>query len=340
MSTKKLSTSRRTLLKGTAASAAIAPFFIGRSAKAADTIVVKVATVAPRDTFWGRLASKFSKHVEKRSAGAIDVKTFFGGALGSEQAAAEMALLGKVEIYAGSMGGASQIVPELAAFELPYLMSSRKVGQKALVANRTLVHDIMWDAGFKLVMFSENGMQDIGVNRPVEKPSDLKGLKIRALESQVHMDTIKSWGASASPMGTTEVLPSLQTGVIDGFTNTALFALAAAWLTGVTHWTVSQHCYQPAVVAISRKFWEGLAPELQEAFGLESEEVEKMQKRGFVGLDAMESQLRQNIVDLGIELHEPDLEPWRKLAPAVHKEFRKQTTKQGKALLDAILKSV
>lgn len=337
MTAKKPSTSRRTFVKGTAASAAIAPFFIGRSAKAAT--IVKVATVAPKDTVWGKQARDLSKHGEKLSGGLFDFKIYFGGGLGSEKATAEACKAARYQIWAGSCGGLAGIVPELSAFELPFMASSAKVAQKKLLANRELVHDILWDKGFKLLMFSENGIQGTGTNRAVESPADMKGLKIRTLESQVHMDWIAAQGAQPSPMGVTEVLPSLQTGVIDGFTNTPLFATAAAWLTGITHWTRTEHCYQPAVVVASRKFYESLTPELQEALGAGSPELLKIEDRGLRRLNASREQFVQNIVDLGVELHEPDLAPWKKLAAGVHKKFKKRTTKQGVALLAGINKA-
>ncbi len=337
MSTKKLPTSRRALLKGTAATAAIAPFFIGRSARA--KTVVKVATVAPRNTVWGNIAGKLKKFVEERSAGEMDVKVYFGGGMGDEKSTAEACKAGRCQMYAGSCGGISGLVPELSAFELPFITNGPKDAQRRLLANRELVHDILWDKGFKLVMLSENGIQGTGTNRAVEKPSDMKGLKIRTLESQVHIDWVNAQGANASPMGVTEVLPSLQTGVIDGFTNTPLFATAAGWVSGITHWTATQHCHQPAVVVASRKFWESLSPELQEAMGVETDDMRKIENRGFRRLNASRQQFQQNIVDMGVELHQPDLAPWKKLAAGVHKKYRGRTTKQGRKLMDGIKKA-
>lgn len=340
MTAKKTSTSRRTFVKGTAASAAIAPFFIGRSAKAAEaTHTLRVATVAPRATPWGKLADGLRDEVKERSAGEVKLKIHYGGALGPEQAMAEATGAGTNDIYAGSVGGMAKIVPELSALELPYIVSSPKQGQKVLEANHTLIHDILWEKGFKLMLFSENGTQDIGSTRPIEKPSDMKGLKMRSLQSQVHIDTIEATGASALPMSVTEVLPSLKTQVIDGFTNTALFATAAGWSSGITDWTVSQHCYQPAVVVMSRLIWEKLPAEVQEAMGLESDELKKLQSRTFRRLHAMGPQLLQNITDLGITVHKPDLAPWQAIAGKVEAKFKKRTAKQGVALLKGIKKA-
>lgn len=340
MTAKKLPTSRRTFVKGTAASAAIAPFFIGRSAKADEPKhTITLGTVAPKDTPWGAMAKKISDLLKERTGGDVKLKPYYGGSRGTEQTVAAATAQGNMGIFAGSFGGLGKIIPELGVFELPYIMSSAKQGRKVVDANRTLIHDLLWERGFKLMMFSENGIQDLGTTRPVEKPSDMKGLKIRTLESQVHIDTVEATGATALPMGVTEVLPSLQTGVIDGVTNTTLFATAATWTTGLKYWTVSQHCYQPAVVAMSRLVWEKLPAEIQEAMGLESDELAKIKTRTDRKLDAMGPQLLQNIADVGITVYKPDLAPWRKIAGKVQGQFSKRTTKHGRALLDGIKKA-
>jgi TRAP-type C4-dicarboxylate transport system substrate-binding protein len=337
---KKPSTSRRTFVKGTAATAAIAPFFIGRSAKAADVMKVKMATVAPRDSAWGHIASRVTKLMEKNSEGALDAQVFFGGAAGGEIEMLKATKDGYCHAWAGSCGALASIAPEMAACELPYLFGSGKAAFKALSANRTMIHDLLMDKGFKLVMFAENGYQGIGTNKRVETPSDLKGLKIRTQESKVHIDTMSAFGASAVPMGVTEVLSSLQTGVVDGFGQTPVFTFAAGWQAGVSHWVVSDHIYQPAVVVFSRKgFWDKLPSELQQALDLESEDVMKIEKRGFRSLWNLRNQLKQNFIDMGLEVTEPDLGPWRKLAGGVHDKFKKRTTKQGVALLDALKKA-
>jgi TRAP-type C4-dicarboxylate transport system substrate-binding protein len=339
MTAKKPTTSRRTFVRGTAATAAIAPFFIGRSAKAAmePELTIKFATVAPTGTPWEKLASRFKKHVKKVSEGRIKVKSYMGGALGGEAETAAACKAGRIGGWGGSMGAMGSIVPELSCLELPYLFGSSKKAQKALQANRKLLHDLLWDRGFKLVMFAENGFRSLGTTFPVEKPSDLKGKKIRTQESKVHIDTFKGLGASPVPMGITEVLSALQTGVVEGYDNTKLFAFAAALYMSTTHWTETKHIYQPAAIVLSRKgAWDKMPTELQEALALESEAVMKMEDRGFRTVRALGPQLKQNFLDVGIEMHEPDLAAFRKVAGKVHKKFEGRTTKQGKALLKAI----
>ncbi len=343
MSAKKPKTSRRTLLKGTAATAAIAPFFIGRPALAAGEpeLTLKFATVAPRNTPWSQLANKFKKWTDKKTEGRVKIKIYYGGVSGDETKTAEATQAGRMGGWGGSMGALALAgVPELEAFELPYLFSSSKKAEQVLKDNRTMLHDLLWERGFKLLMFAENGFRSLGTTFPVETPADLKGRKIRTQETKAHIATFKGFGASPQPMGITEVLSSLQTGVVEGYDNTKLFAFAAALYMGTTHWTETKHIYQPAAIVLSRKgAWEKMPTELQEALDTESEEVLKMEKRGFQSVHALEPQLEQNFRDLGIVFNKPDLAAFRKVADKVHADFRGRASKQGKALLDVLKKA-
>lgn len=341
MSNKKLSTSRLTLLKGTAASAAIAPFFIGRSAKAGEPeFTLKFATVAPDDTPWARLASMLRKEVEEKTDGRVKLKIYKGGALGGEAPTLTATKDGRYGGWGGTLSAIAAHIPGIDAPELPYFFSSREQAHKALDANRTLIHDMLWDGGFKLIMFAENGTRSFGLNRPVEKPADFKGLKIRTQENQIHIDTIEAFGASAVPMGITEVLSSLQTGVVDGYDNTMLFAFAAALYMATTHWVETQHIYQPAAIVLSRKVWETLPAEIQAAITPDSDEMKKIETRGLKMVGALGPQLEKNFTDLGISFLKPELAPFRKVAESVHAKFRKRTSKQGVALLDGLTKAL
>ena len=236
----------------------------------------------------------------------MNVKTYLGGGLGGEIETAEATKRGTIAGWGGSMGALASAVPEVACFELPFLFKDSKQALKTLNSVRQQTHDLLWDRGYKLAFFSQNGFRSIGATKPVLTVKDLKGMKMRSQQNKVHLDTWRSWGASPVPMSVTEVLSSLQTGVIDGWDNTELFAFAAAWYVATTHFTRTRHIYQPAAIIYSKKWFESLPKELQEVLSSDSDEVLKMEKRSFRSVDAMGPQLVQNFRDAGIEVHELD----------------------------------
>jgi TRAP-type C4-dicarboxylate transport system substrate-binding protein len=97
----------------------------------------------------------------------------------------------------------------------------------------------------------------------VKAPADLKGRKMRSQESLVHIETYRALGALPQPIAATEVLPALQTGVVDGFDNTPIYTFAASWHLAIKHFTLSEHCYQPGAVLISKKEYDKLPADLQ-----------------------------------------------------------------------------
>lgn len=108
----------------------------------------------------------------------------------------------------------------------------------------------------------------------IRKPEDLKGVKIRSQESRVHLAYWKRLGAAAQAISTPEVLPALQTGVVEAFDNTPLFTLAAEWQSAIKFYTVTDHIYQAAVVVYSKKFFDKMKPEQKKILlGSENEQA-------------------------------------------------------------------
>lgn len=338
---KPSSTRRRTFVKGTAAGAAIAPFFIGRPALAADEpeFTLKFATVAPSGTPWHKLAKRFKKHVGEQSEGRIKVKTYLGGALGDEISTAEATKRGTIQGWGGSMGALASAVPELSCLELPYLFKSAKQAYTTLDKTRDELSGLLESRGYKLAVFSQNGFRSIGSTFPIHSMADLKGRKMRSLQNDVHLATWKAFGAAPTPLAITELLSSLQTGVVDGFDNTPLFTFAAALYMATTHFTVTEHIFQPACVVYSMKFWESLPKELQEALTSDDEAMRKMESRGIRSIIAMRTQLLANFEAAGIvvtNLDKSEMGKFRSASEKVHAGFEKSTSAEGKKLLKSV----
>lgn len=328
--------SRRRFVQGTTA-AAISPFFIGRAHAEDAEFTMKVATVAPPGTPWSKQLKKIKKSIKEGSAGRIKVKTYLGGALGDEIATAEATKRGSIQCFGGSAGALASAVPELAVIELPYLFKDEATADRVL---DTVIRDdldkLLWDRGYKLVYFTENGYRSIGATSAIKSPADLAGKKMRSQESDVHLEAWRSMGASPVPMAVTEVMSALQTGVVDGFDNTPLFTFAASWYQVITHFTLTKHIYQPGVVVLSRKFYESLPEDLKPVV---MGDPVKLAERGRRDVRAIGPLLEKNFVDAGIELitlSAKERAAFAAKAEGVHKKWRAGASKDGKALLDKI----
>ncbi len=281
--------------------------------------MLNFGTVAPAGTPWADQLNGFAKRIQKDSAGAIKVRVFLGGSLGSEMEMIQDVARGE-RIQGGGFStgavGEAADVPLLLLPELPYLFRSFEEADAVL-------DDVLFDPataalakkGFVLGTWAENGWRSFATKGgPTQAPSDLAKYKMRSQESDVHMNMYERLGAQAVAKPTSEVLPALNTGIVDGFDNTPLFALAAGWIEPVTHYTLSRHIYQPAAILYSKKFMESLSPSLQ---AVVIGDPQKEANDGRVAVRALESELLQTIRDFGKEVVE--------LTPEQRKAFVKAT---------------
>lgn len=294
-------TSRRRFLGGLAASAALPGTAFAQDST---TYTLKLATVAPTGTPWTEGLSSFKQQVEADSGGRIKVKVFAGGVLGDENETVLSTQRGQIQGVGASTGALASLVPELNVLEMPFLFKSATEADHILDEVVLSTMDTAFASrGLKLGFWSENGYRCFGTNYGfVKTPSDLKGHKIRSQENPVHIEMYKALGASPVPIPTTEVLTSLQTGVVDGWDNTPLFAQAAQWMTATRYFTVTRHIYQPAAIALNKAWFDGLPADLQAVLlTARASLVGGMRKK----IRALDPILVENLASMNVQVYKP-----------------------------------
>lgn len=334
---KPLETTRRTFVAGSAA--AVSTFFIGRpKALAGDAeITLKLATVAPKGTPWERLLKRVRKRVQEGTGGRVRVKPYWGGAAGDEISTISRTRKGGLQMWGGSAGAAASLIPELAALELPYLFPNLSTADDIL--DNKVGSDIdamLKKANLKLICFSENGHRSIGTNFGfVKSTSDLKGKKMRSQQSDVHLNMWRSMGATPEPIPITETLTALQTGVVDGFDNTPLFTFAASLYRSASHFTLTEHIYQPAVVVVNLDTWNSLPQDVKELLG---GDMKGDSQYGRKKVRALNPALIDNFKAANIAVHKStssERTAFKKATAPTHKKF---TSKYGSTLYKKITK--
>jgi TRAP-type transport system periplasmic protein len=224
-------------------------------------LVVKLATVAPTGTPWAQSLEDLKERIHADSKGEIQVKSYLGGQLGGELEIIQGIRRGRIEGGGVTAGALASVIPELDVLEIPYLFESYE--EADFILDQFLYEafqKIFEKKGLVLVSWAENGWRNIGTkSRTIRSPEDLKGLKIRSQESKAHISFWKRLGANPVPIAMPETLPALQTGLVEGFDNTALLTLSAEWHTTIKHFTVTEHIYQPAAIVYGKKFWDQLS---------------------------------------------------------------------------------
>lgn len=263
--------------------------------------VLNFGTAAPEGTPWADQLNGIAQRVKTETSGAVQINIFLGSTLGGELEMARDVRRGE-RLQGGGFSTSAVAtalgLPILELPELPYLFQTNEEADAVL-------DDILWgptsDAlagkGMVLAAWAENGWRSFATNGgAATTPAELAAYKMRAQETDSHLCMYEQLGAQAVTKPVTEVLPSLNTGIVDGFDNTPLFSLAAGWIGPVDHYTLSRHIYQPAAVVYSKRAWDKLSPDLQTTV-LGDARAES--QAGRQGVRTLEAELLQTIRDMG-----------------------------------------
>jgi TRAP-type C4-dicarboxylate transport system substrate-binding protein len=222
---------------------------------------IKFGTIAPAGTPWSDSLEEIKARVAKESNNQTRIKVFLGGQLGGELEILQKIRRGNIEGGGLTCAAMASIIPELDLLEVPFLFESSEEADFILDNYLLAPFTKLFEAkGFVMVTWAENGWRSIGhKSKLIKSPADLKGVKIRSQESKVHLAFWKKLQASPVAIAVPEVLPALQTGVVEAFDNTPLFTLAAEWQTAIKFYSVTNHIYQPGAIIYSKKFWDKIS---------------------------------------------------------------------------------
>jgi tripartite ATP-independent transporter DctP family solute receptor len=302
------------------------------------TYVMKIATIAPEGTPWEKQLRKLKRYLEEGSGGRLKVKMFMGGSLGGEKALVRRTSQGSVQCFGGSTAALGSLVQELNVIEAPYVFDTAEQADAALDGPaKAQIAGMLTKRGFVFGLWAENGFRSwFTKERPIRTPADLRGLRMRSQEAPVHLETYRAFGASPVPIDATNVLTSLQTGVVDGFDNTMIFAYATSWYQGARHLNLSRHSYQPGIVAFSKTWFDSLPADLQT---LINNIPPEMVAEGRRSVRAMDPVLQRNLTQYGIQVHEPtpaERAAFVQASRAVADRVAKKSGAGGAALLRAL----
>jgi TRAP-type transport system periplasmic protein len=327
--------SRSSLVVVTSLVASLGSLLIAPAARA-EAVVAKCGSVAPEGTPWAEWLDGVKARMEKEAAGNLKLKVFLSGKLGGEKEMVEDTKKGALQMFGGSVGAlAASHVPELNVFELPFLFTSDAEADYVMNKVRPEVTKLLDARGFVMVMWAENGWHGYGVKgKCIEKMEDMKGKKMRSQESYIHLDTYRAVGASPVEMPVPEVMTALQNNVVDGFSNTPLFSFATSWHSGIDSFTYSKHIYQPALIVLSKKWFDTLTPELKAVMTKPTEE-----KQGFALVRGLTEPLLENFKSAGKKVCRLTPDETKKFSDATRKvwdTFGKKSA-ANKKILDSVL---
>jgi len=293
----------------------------------------KLASVLPDSHPVHQALVFFADELARKSNGDIKLTLFPAGQLGQEKDYIEAIKIGSLEFAKVSSGPVGQYAPTFQVISLPLIW--RNLDHQHNVLQGAIGKRLMADldkAGYKGLAFMDAGFRSITASKPIYTPADLKGLKIRVMQSKPLIDTINALGGNAVPMGQSEVYSALQTKVIDGWENNEPTVLSFNMQEVAKYYRYTRHSSIPDFLMMNKKLFDGLPKNLQTI--IEQTAFEAMQKHNKLWGDMID----KTVADLkakGMIFNEvKDVTEFQKAVGGVWKEFEPVV---GKDLIDAIV---
>lgn len=250
---------RRTFIKTTAAAGAATTLGAPLIAKGAAKYEIKIGTVAPKASMWMKAFESMAARVKAETDGAVKFRFYPGGVLGQEQAMIRKMRTGQLDGAAVTNVGLGAINKQVLMLQLPLLFKNYKqldyVRDKMAPTFQTMFEK----EGFRVEQWGDVGFIYLFSNTPVATVEDIQKTKmwVWSMDPTVKKvaEVVRTNGVELD-LG--DVLPSLQTGMIDAFTNSPYGAIALQWYTKAKYVTNLRLSMGVGASVMSSKKWESL----------------------------------------------------------------------------------
>lgn len=297
----------------------------------ADT-TLKMAYALSTSSHYGAGGEAFSKSIEASSGGKVKIQQFPNSALGGEREVIEGLQLGTIDMAIVSTGATLNFVPKTGVFDIPFLFRDLAHARKVLdgdIGQKLLAE--FPKRGLVALAWGEQGFRQLTNNvRPVAKPEDIKGLKIRTTENPIHIAAFRQLGVLATPMAWPEVATALQQGTIDGQENPMSVIVSAKLPQLQKYLSLTSHVYGPALILVSPDAYDKLSADDKAKFKTAAKEAAAAM-RAYV--DNVEKSGLEEVKKQGMQVNTVDHAAFVKAVQPVYPQYYKQF---GKDLVDAI----
>lgn len=248
----------------------------------AASVTIKIGHVEAEDRSTHQALVKYFKEpVEEKSGGTIKVEIHPNSALGGDAELTESVAMGTLEAALPSTSVLVTYSPDFGVMDMPWLFSNPQNAFEAMDGEMgDYFNQKLESVGIHSLGYSYNGLRSMTNNaRPITKPEDLKGLKMRVMENQVFIDFFNTLGASATPMGFNELFTGLQQNTVDGQENPPSLIYASKFQEVQKYLSVTEHVNNFLGFIMNKNFYDGLTAEQQQIVTEAAAEFVKQQRQ-------------------------------------------------------------
>ncbi|EON76393.1 TRAP-type C4-dicarboxylate transport system, periplasmic component [Lunatimonas lonarensis] len=262
-----------------------------------------------------------AERVEEKSDGTVKIQVYPNQQLGSERELVELLQIGSLAMTKVSTAAMEGFAPEIKVLSQPYLFRDDdhqlRVLQGPIGKDLLAAGEKYW---FKGLCFYDAGKRSFYTKTsPVENPEDIKGLKIRVMESPTAVRLIQSFGGSPTPVSFGELYTALQQGIVDGAENNPPSLLTSRHYEVCKFYSLNEHTAVPDMMIVSTKVWERLSDEEKQWLQEAADESATYQYK--LWAESVEESMRI-LQEAGVQVSYPDKEPFRKAVEGMYEALK------------------
>ncbi len=298
------------------------------------TTTLRFGYEAPRSDTQHLAAKKFDELLKEKTKGDIKLSLFPDSTLGNAQAMISGVRGGTIDIEMSGSPNFSGLVSNLNVIDIPFIFQSKEHAYRVLDGEigQGLLKELE-DKGLKGLAFWEVGFRSMTNSKhPINKPEDVKGLKIRTNQNPMYVKAFQLLGANPVPMPLSELYTALETKAVDAQEHPIGIVWSAKLYEVQKYLSLTNHGYTPLIVVMNKAKFDSLSPELQKAIVEAAQEAGKYQRE----LNAKkEADILEKMKKAGVEVVEKvDVQPFKAAVEQPVRQFFIE--KNGDALIKAV----
>lgn len=261
----------------------------------------------------------FAEYINEQLGDKYVVEVYPSELLGAQTDMVQLTQTGAIDFCVASNAILETFSKNYEIFNLPYLFASAEAYHAAMDDPNVTdpIFTATEKAGFKAVTWLDAGTRNFyTVNKPIESPADLKGLKIRVQQSPTNIEMMSLLGGSATPMSFGEVYTSLQSNIIDGAENNEMALTDNGHGDVCKYYSYDMHQMVPDILIGNLAFLEELSEEELAIFEEGFELLNSVQREEWV--KAVESAKDKAQNEQGVIFIYPDQEPFVEACKPLH----------------------
>jgi tripartite ATP-independent transporter DctP family solute receptor len=258
--------------------------------------------------------------VKEQTKGRIEIIVYPESQLGSESAVVDMVKAGALAMGRISSTQVAEVAPEFELFVLPYLFNDNNHKWRVLEGKigTEMLHGLE-KIGLIGLCFQEAGCRSFyNSKRPIYRPEDLQGLKIRVQPSELMVKFMEFFGAYPVPMNYDEVAQALKAKIIDGAENNPPSFYSSGHYREAVYYSLDRHASIPEILIISQKIWLNLQPTDRRIIAAAARQSVAFQRRRWA---AFEAQCMKRLTQAGCRMNEVEIEEFRKKARLFNQKY-------------------